>query len=221
MRFERVASALPDRRTLVAMRFLLALALIVAPFTAAETIIVESQPECSEEVPQSVWDNPLCSDFELDEVLLAAIERGDRSALQLALQRYRGAPTWAQKVRLAPVLLHDAAIWNEMYGLAQKALDFEADQQAWYLALDAWEVVCTDPRARALMRQGLETEAPNVVAVAMYGLAFQRDVSALPLIDRTLHRMPDDAYWMVMALEGYDSDAARRVTAKYRRDDDE
>lgn len=198
------------------MRFLLVLALIFAPFTAAETIVVE--PECGEQAPQGVWDLPLCSDFEYDGVLLAAIEEGDRSAVQMALRRYHEALTWAQKLRLAPVLLHDAAVWDELFQLARHALDDAIEGQHWYLALDTYEVVSVDPRSRALMRKGLENEAPKVVSIAISGLARQGDVSAIPLIDRALVRMADDAYWVSLGLQWYDTDAAKRVAAKYQRD---
>ena len=68
------------------MRRWLLLALLLA------TPVYANSPALCNETPRDRWDiTPACSDYDLDESLIEAVEHDDPSAVSLAQQRYRDA----------------------------------------------------------------------------------------------------------------------------------
>ena len=175
---------------------------------ASETITISCEMTvCQDGPPESEWHYPACSDYELDTALIGSMERGDRSALELLRSRYARSATWAEKHRIAEALLRrvpdDSVYWDELFEHAQNIvrIDRYSDEFVTWCeerlynpygygeaAFSALLAVSRDPRSRALLLEALEREDPTMVQVAVYGLAAQRDLSALPAIERALER---------------------------------
>jgi Carboxypeptidase regulatory-like domain len=74
---------------------------------------------CQESAPDSVWELPSCTDYELNAMLIAGAEDGDRSAIELLRTRYTQAATYSEKHTIAGALLNrvpdDTEYWNELF----------------------------------------------------------------------------------------------------------
>lgn len=206
------------------------------------TIITCGVRTCSDTVPASKFDRPLCIEEDLTTSLIESIER-DRSALALLQQRYRTADTYVERNRIGAVLLdhleNDHAIWTELEADAEVIVrfppvergelspEFEAYSQQRnlgpenlrWLSLNALEAICHDKRSRPLLYRALDTADYSLVMVAVAGLAAQRDASALPRIDRALARFSsDEVAGLAAYLEGFESPDAEKLLAKYREE---
>ena len=49
------------------------------------------------DLPVSQWDDPSCSDYNLDTELIAAAQRGDGTAIALLRHRYATQPSYAER----------------------------------------------------------------------------------------------------------------------------
>jgi hypothetical protein len=206
-----------------------------------ETITLScNSPPCQEGSPQSVWDEPSCSDYLLDEALIASIDRGDRSALELLRSRYTRAATWAEKHLIAEGLLRkvpdDSEYWDDLFEHARNVVRFRWDdgysdeflqwcEERQYnpygydtMAFGAFTIVSTDPRSRALLLEAIERNDSSLVFGGILGLAEQRDLSALPAIERVLQRIResgDESSNMAQALEPYRHEDADQLAFRY------
>ena len=206
--------------------------------TTEELVLSCFSPPCTEELPSSVWSYPACTDYELDTALIESMQRGDRSALDLARQRYASATTYAEKHRLAAELLRrlpdDGIYWNELREHAQNALRFSArgevferwceergfppdDYEA--MANSAFALAAEDPRARPMLLEALKNEDAWIFGSAILGFAKQRDESALPAIEEAL-RKREDVGTLAGLLAAYLSDAADRIAFLFLRAED-
>ena len=192
-------------------------------------------PPCTGHPPESIWDDPACADYELDEALLSAIERGDRSALDLARRRHDSATTYAQKHRLAAGLLrrvpNDSVYWNELFQHAENHVRFagareqleqwcaERDYPAddyWNMSWYALDKAAADPRARPLLLRALKVrDDVDVIATAIAGLSNHRDERDLAAIKEALDANPDDAGHLATLLELFKSEAADQLAFRY------
>jgi len=211
----------------------LTLAIITETFTSTC-----GGPPCSQEAPQSIWDQPLCSDYELDGSLIESLKRGDASSLQLLRSRHASASTYGQKHRIAEALLgvgNDCEYWNELHAHAEIAMrfptvDFELtdDFRRWCaerglpaepygdVAFAALASISTDLRARPLMLDALKSSDLRLVSLAVLGFGMNRDESALPEIERMLERIdPGERYWLAQILIHFRMAAADRVAARH------
>lgn len=184
---------------------------------------------CTELAPESVWDRPTCTDYDLDTALIESVQRGDSSAIALLQTRYANATTYAQRFRIAEVLLgravDDDAIWAEVQRHADVAVRILGDSRERFEAYcdehdlpPAYEDVVWaalgaalgDSRARPLLRRALESQDRMVVFVAIFGFARQKDESALPAIEKAIARFPDSGD-LKSALEEFRSPAANAL----------
>ncbi len=206
-----------------------------SPITETITLSCGAAPPCNDHPPESVWDDPSCADYELDDALIAAIERGDRSAIDLARRRYDTATTYAQKHRLAVGLLrrvpNDSVYWNELYQHAERFVGFAGSRERleewcaergfpadkyWTMSWSALDRAAEDPRARPLLLRALKIhDDASIIASAIVGLAHGRDARDLAAIEQTLEAMPDDASHLALLLEGFRSEAADRIAVRY------
>jgi hypothetical protein len=200
----------------------------------AGTYTTDCRP-CFHRAPETVWEFPHCEDYELDETLTESIERNDRSAIELAQRRYRGATTYAQKHRLAAALLRhvpdDSRYWNELYEPARNLVEKGEKLGEWCeaqkLSLDdyrgmanvALAYVAADPRSRPLLMKALESNDLDVVRTAIIGVVDQRDESALAAVAKALARFPEEAGGIVMNFTWFRSAAADELALRYLDDD--
>jgi Carboxypeptidase regulatory-like domain len=174
------------------------------------TIYSCSLRTCSDDLPRSRFDYPLCSDEALTTALIESAEGGDRSALALLRQRYRTAGTYLERNRIGRMLLQDREVWNELAAEAELVVRFPhvergvlapeleayceernlVPEQLWAASFDALNTISGDPRSRALLYRALETKDWVLVSAAIGGFVVQRDRSALPAIERALARFP-------------------------------
>ena len=224
------------------MYFALVLALAAGSVegTELETITISCRmPVCEDGAPESAWELPACGDYELVTALIEGVERGDRSALALLRSRYRHAETWAEKHRIAEALLRkvpdDRAYWNELIEHARNIVrigtggEYPDEFVAWCeqrqyepddysaMAYGALLAVSKDPRSRALLLEALDREDSVLVDAAIGGLAAQRDLSALPVIERALERSRerDDCCTAAYQLVGYADERADQLAFRY------
>jgi hypothetical protein len=205
----------------------------------ASTTMTFGCRDCSDEPPETPWDFPLCSDEELDDALIDAMEQGDTSAVAILRNRHEHASTYRQRHRLAAALLRrvpdDRAYWSELFSYAANVVRFAGgkdelfpsaalirwcEEQALpphdyaYTALRALDHISADPRSRALLLEALEGHDSSVIFTAISGLAQQRDESALPVMQRVLDAR-DDAYQLAFGLAYYRSEAADRLAMRH------
>jgi hypothetical protein len=193
---------------------------------------------CSPDPPATSYDRPLCADYDLNESLLEAAAKGDRSARELLRTRYARALSFSERHHIAPALLDDSAIWSDVFPRAEVFLRFPRVEDAlspqyvqwcdarnlppdeyWLASYDALLAIHKDPRARPLLRKALQSEEVMVAWIGVLGLSEQREASALRAIDETLRRFPTDAASMAMCLVSFASPAADEVAMKYLHDD--
>ncbi|HEX8253612.1 MAG TPA: carboxypeptidase-like regulatory domain-containing protein [Thermoanaerobaculia bacterium] len=208
-----------------------------------ETITLSCRP-CSIDAPETPWQYPTCADFELDDLAIKALKRGDPSAVSMARQRHAVAFTHTQKQSLAGALLRrapdDSAYWNELFADARNAVrfarvknEYSAEYEEWCaaralnpddyhsLALRALDEVAGDSRARPLLEAALRTNDVDVVAIAILGFGTQRDESALPAIAEALKHFPDEnGGYLTYGLSLFASPAADAVALQYLEEDE-
>ena len=232
------------------MRTLLAAVLaLVAVAAAAEDYIQPTficrrplfPPRCAApEVPPEPWGDTPCADRKFDDALIESVANGDRSAVELMQRRYATAATYAERIRLGAALLgrvaDDGAIWKELAGYAERAVELHADGgkeklAAWCAAHDcepddyerlsreAFQEIAGDRRAHPLLLRALASSDETLVNDAIAGLAGQHDEASLPAIEEALRRLPDYASMLAYSLVDFESEAADRLALKYLRDD--
>lgn len=198
---------------------------------------------CGQQRPTTPWDRPSCDDYDFDSSLIAAAAQSDGSAIVLLRQRYDTADSTQERQRIGAALLrrigNDEQILNALASDAENAVRFAHDgyenhpdlaawcgargydpDDYWRMAWNALDQASADPRFRPLLIKALATKDDVLVFTAIHGLAVQHDESALPRIDETLARFPEDASAMAFGLADFASDAADRIADKYLRGDD-
>lgn len=208
------------------------------PLVDMITVTCNLHVTCSPEPPSTPFDPPLCADEELHNALIEAAGRGDRSAVGLLRQRYQTANSYREKQRLAAALLgkvsDDRAIWSELHEQAALAVRFptvdgeysaefeeycrarsEDPVQLWDRAYNALERAGADPRSRPLLYEALKTSDRNLVYAAIWGLATQRDDTALPAIEEAFQRFENLGSEVVLCLALFRSEAADALAMKY------
>lgn len=224
------------------MKRLLVLLLVAVP-VFGESIYPVDDP-CGNEPPESIYDKPLCADYELNSALIASIESraGDPSALALLEKRYWSTVPVEERHRLASVLLRrlpdDRAIWKELFADAELAVRFGADEtdepfEQWceehdfyavkhrWVLLDALAIVSADPRSHELLVKAIEIDNVSLASNAIIGLVEQRDLASLPAIDAALARYPDTARYLASILTGLGDERADAIAKKYVVKDEE
>lgn len=203
-----------------------------------ETIVLSCSRACSDSPPADRFDVPRCSDYELHDALMESARQGDASSLALLRSRYATADTYSERHRLAGALLrrgNDTEIWNELVSHAAIAAGFPRvdgehspeflrlcaewgvdPDEYWWMGYDALDVACEDPRSRALLRGALATDDNDLVSVALLGLAAQRDLESLPLIESAIRRFSDGRRdSLVDLLAWFQSERADAVAMKF------
>lgn len=197
---------------------------------------------CQERAPASLWELPSCSDYALNDALIAAMGHGDRSAAALLRSRYAQAATYAEKHMLAGALLrkvpNDSVYWNELFEHAGNAVRFSVGgtdhsdefvqwcQERLYepgdyssMTLGAFDRVSGDPRSRALLLEAIERADSYLAALAVAGLGAQRDTSALPAIERALQRYSEagdeGVPYIALSLAAYANEQADQLAFRY------
>lgn len=187
---------------------------------------------CSPEPAATPWDLPLCSEQEQNRIAIEAAANGDRSALELLRTRYAQTVSLQERDVIAAVLLDDAPVRDELLARAAVCVRFPNGEAPEYLAWcaerqlpaeDHWwssysglATIAAHRSARALLLEALDTDSPQLVEIAVTGLAYQRHQAAIPAIRRALRRFSeDDADSLAFALIGFGSRAADAVAHEH------
>jgi hypothetical protein len=193
---------------------------------------------CRDEVPETRTSLPLCADLEVDSSVAEAIRGRDPAAIALARKRFESAFTYRQKHYLARMLLgtagDDSVMWNELHehatnavryvrstrGLTPEYLKWAAerglDPSDYYsVASRALSYISEDPRSRTLLHQAIATDDYDLISTAIFGFASQKDLSALPVIEAALRRLPRRAHELASSLAEYKSREADALALKY------
>jgi hypothetical protein len=207
------------------MRYALALLFVVAavPASFGCTFVI-----CSDEVPRSPMDHPRCSDYEMNERLIDALNNGDRSAATLLLDRYAQAITFTERTLIGTALLgkvpDDSKIWMELSARAADALQFtpapagwDPDEYRWSLNT-TFQAIGHDPRSRQLMLKALDSSDDWLSTTALIALLRQRDEKSLPQIAAALQRT--DRISLAFELANFRSAAADAVAKKVLSEED-
>lgn len=180
--------------------------------------------------PRNLTDHPRCADEEANSVLIAAVKRGERSAIKRLTERYKSASTFAERHSIAETLLRrvddDSVYWNELYPHAENAIrllgtpglkEWSAERgfapDAYdRVAASAFFAVRSDRRAHALLMRALaEAQDSAIVAAAIVSLGQQQDMMSLPAIDQALERVPpDEVAWSLSSFHNPAADAIAR-----------
>jgi len=208
------------------------------PLVLAETITLSCGRLCEDEAPADRYAFPLCSDYELNDALIAAAESDDASAIAMLETRYASERSDRERHRIGVALLgksgRESEIWKELEAIAEIALRFPNDgykqspefaqwcdargfdpERHWDLAYHALWVAGRDPRSRALLLRALETDNDMLVTDAIENLGRQRHFSSLPFIDKALQRMSDEASRLAQVLVYFGDPRADVVAEKY------
>lgn len=197
---------------------------------------------CRDGEPESEWDSPSCADYELDTILIEALDRNDASARDLLRQRFETTFTYFERHRIAGALLNrvddDSRYWKELERhaavvvrfpevegrvdwtpafvawCAERSLDPE---DYWNMAFGAFSEASDDPRSRPLLLRALDTDSVDLLMTAIYGFALQRGTSALPAIEAVLKRK--DVEELVLSLSAFLHPAADEIAMKYLDED--
>ncbi len=197
---------------------------------------------CDDGQPESEWDSPSCADYELDTLLIDALDRNDPSARDLLRQRFETTFTYFERHRIAAALLNrvddDSRYWRELERHAAIVVRFPEvegpvdwtpafvawcaerildPEDYWYMAFGAFSVASDDPRSRPLLLRALETDNVGLVMTSICGFARQRDTSALPAIEAVLKRK--DVEELVLSLSAFLHPAADEIAMKYLDED--
>lgn len=208
--------------------------------SATEVIVFNCHGPCTSYPPQSQWERPTCSDYELDQSLIDALEHGDQSAMVVMKERHAQAYTFIERQFLAAALLgtpNDEPYWNELFEDAANAVRFVRQNDDPNVALEQWcaernlepidysrkalnalESLSKDRRSRQLLLAALESGDVQLVWTAVDGLAQQRDEQALPAIARALDAVDaskEEISAISQELAGYGTEAADRVARTY------
>lgn len=204
------------------------------------TITLDCGSPCSDDEGSTRWERPLCTDYDFDEGLIENIERGDRSAIVLAEQRFAAATTYAQKQMLAAALLRrvrdDAPYWTELYEHAKNLVawprkngELTPEFIAWCEARElppddyrrmiesAFIFAAGDPRARTLVRQALESDDVDIVRIV---ILYQLGTDMLPAIAKAIGRFPEDARSLASELAWWHSEAADEIAFRFLDDEE-
>jgi hypothetical protein len=223
--------------------------LFAAALLAAEQPVIidcvfpDVGPPCNEAEPETRWEYPSCADYKMNTSLIEAAEKRDRSAIALLESRWASTVSWQERARIGGALLgrvaDDEAIWKELETHAANLLRFSepGDETAatyeaycaehgyepekyleatWYF----FDAVATDRRSRPLLLRALALEDGNLLTFAVYGLAEQREESALPLIEKALEKSKNPSELAEM-LVFYQSEAADRLAMRFITDEDD
>lgn len=210
--------------------------------TVVELIQTDCSSPCSPAAPESEWDRPACSDYDLDTSLDEAAGSGDRSAIALLRRRHETVPTRDERLRIAGMLLHrvadDSPYWRELAEYAENAVRFGAvddgtqaayakfceerglDERYVYVASGALAIIGRDARSRPLLLRALESNDEGLLFAAICGLGEQHDLDSLPVIEKKLESLGDHAHEPALGLFAFASDEADRVAFKYIREED-
>ena len=203
----------------------------------SETITLScNSPRCNNVPPTTAYDEPLCSDYALNDSLMEAASLGDDSARRLLRMRYDDTLSRVERHRIG-VVLDDERIWRELLAEAELCVRFPRENDEfseawlewcaarslpaeahWYASLDALTAVADNVRARDLLRKALEANDDWIALEAIWGLAEQRDAASLPAIERRLPRFEDN-HGAVLALAMFQSDAADVIAMQYLEDE--
>lgn len=197
---------------------------------------------CDDEPPADRYAFPLCSDYHLNEALIQAAERGDTSAIAMLETRYASERSDRERYRIGDTLLgksrREADIWKEIEAAAEIAIRFPNDDddhspefiewcatrgfdpdKHWFLAYQALGAAVRHPRSRALFVRALETNNNLLVSIAIDAFGLQRDLSSLPLIEKALQHMGDEAPDLVQSLAFFGDPRADALAEKYLEGD--
>lgn len=193
---------------------------------------------CSDQEPQTPYDDATCADMRLNEELIAAAQHGDRSAIAQLEMRFDKQRTFHQKNLIANALLNRAAddrrYWHVLETFANDAIRFayandEPPRQfvAWCeknganldahrgLALDALTHVAVDGRSPSILERALATNDYQLIEAVLAGMSERRDESLLPRVREALARMPrgedDHVYELATYLASFRSDSADAI----------
>lgn len=194
---------------------------------------------CSDaDAPSTPYDQPLCTDDELNRTLITAMEGGDRSARDLLERRYDTAVSYYARHTIARALLgrarDDRKYWNDLSRDAADALRFAyVDGEAtpeyleWCEARDvdpddhrnlmisALFSAATDRRGRTLLDDALKSPDFSLVEAGIVAIIDKHDETDLPKVEAALKRFPDRAEDTALLLVAFRSEAADRVAVKF------
>ena len=202
-----------------------------------EAIIFSCGSPCADE-PESEWDRPSCDEYEMNDALIEALGRGDRSALALLQRHHDITRTYDERHRIAAALLRhvsdDSRYWNELATHAENAVRFAqvdekyTDEFTEWCARRGWDadiyrdkalaaltLASNDRRSRPLLLRAMATDDVDLVSAAIAGFASQHDETMLPLIEKTLTRLSDHASRLAFDLFGYGTDAADDLARRF------
>ncbi|HKO00625.1 MAG TPA: HEAT repeat domain-containing protein [Thermoanaerobaculia bacterium] len=221
---------------------LLLAAIFAAPMEAEEILTLGCSVACAPD-PQTKWDYPDCEEYAFNDVLIRALEGGDRSAGELLASRYATTFTLPERHRITAALSRNgkdiAANWEELAADAANAVHLRSvagddtkliaycrergcDPLTYYnqTAMHALGLAMADPRSRPLLLEALETDDKWLISTAVSGFGEQRDESALPLIEQRLERLPKDDRTVAWALLTYGSENADRLALRNLSEED-
>jgi carboxypeptidase family protein len=198
-----------------------------------ETITVTCGAQaCTDTLPETAYESPMCKDMHFDELLMEAALRGDPSAIEFAQKRFDTTFSYEHKHRIAASLLRhvpdDRAYWSELERHAadtvrfaypngedpspefvqwcsERKLDLEAHHG---MLSNAFSLAARDERANPLLHRALKTSDHRLVGAAITGLQEQHDLSALAEIGKAIARLPDHVEMLTSYLVYFQSDAA-------------
>lgn len=200
---------------------------------------------CSNEPPADRYGLPLCRDYEMNTTLIESAERNDRSSIALLRARYDAELTLAERHRLGSALLRkvsdDTAIWKELLSHAEIVLRFpelEPNEPTpeyrqwcaernldpgryWSSALMALEFMGGDARSRDLLRRAIGTGSVPLLRTAILGLAKQRDIESLPMIDAAIAAAKAEQQHLAVVLALFNDERANAIAKKYLAPEDD
>lgn len=198
-----------------------------------ETIVLGCSMPCSlDNEPKTAFENPSCTDYDLNGALIDALGRGDRSAVELLQRRHDTTFALNERLRIASALLRhvddDRAYWNEISTPAEDAVRLIGTPE-----LDAWcaergldrdeylpylytalELAGRDPRGRELLLRALQSKDLYVVASAIISFGLNGENSALPAIETALQRFPAEER-LAFVLYAFHSEATDDLAKRY------
>jgi len=204
----------------------------------AETITVACGVPCAPN-PKTKWNYPDCDEYAFNDVLIRALDGGDRSAGELLAQRYATTFTIPERHRITAALSHNgqkiAGQWEELAADAANAVRLRSvpggddskliaycrehgcEPETYYYetAMRAFEVACDDPRARPFLLEAIETDDRSLVYTAITGFAAQHDKSVLPAIEKALRRLAEIDPSLPWALFDYGTEDADQLALRY------
>lgn len=238
-----LAGTTQPKREQIAVRGGITTLSAVLQFVIIDDIFLNCGPPCSEEKPETQFEQSSCADYNLNTSLIEAAAKRDRSAVELLQRRYAETLSWQERARIAGALLgriaNDDEIWKELEQHAENLVRFSNDDEETKAKLEAWcgergydaqdylgvaffsfDAASSDRRSRPLLVRAIASSNRDVVMNAIYGFGKQVDESALPLIEEALARFDSPAS-MAELLALYHSDAADQVAMKYITDEDD